>query len=377
MTEGMKRSVIIILTGIAALVLSVNICTAAFAPEFEMMPLSMKTPSDATPYNDEGFIIEADSMVNKISNSTIPTGTKLSEVTDAYYRLIMENVSPEFLDTANNIVGYLFYTSQAGSTYKEYHDYLKSVSRTSDGSEYYTLVDQYTQVAAEFWNRISDRYPNATMYVLPSASAPMPTDESSTDGNILKGLETGIPMTQKLPDPTAPDQTESVKTSVTRWFEDYVENAEPDEVDPLTNEVKTTAGHLFLTGEGLQWADSTYMDLISKNVAEDFYEKAQYISAFFYLISQARESYQDYIDDRTYVSSVSYGDENYEKAKKYYNEAEKSIEYFKDVMSGTNNTLPVFPQFGEVALAGSEWDNYGAFGYITDSMAESLGWNAE
>ena len=122
MTEGMKRSVYLILTGIAALVLCVSICSAGFAPTFELMPLSMKAPSDANPYNDEAFKSEAEKIIGKISNSSVPTGAKLSEVTDAYYRLIMENVSPELFPNAHNIVAYLYYTSMAGEVYEDYHE---------------------------------------------------------------------------------------------------------------------------------------------------------------------------------------------------------------------------------------------------------------
>lgn len=376
MTEGMKRSALYILTGIAALVLCTCVCSAGFAPEFEMIPFSMKEPSADQPYNDEAFKAEADSLVQKTLNSTVPTGTTLSEISDGYYRLIMENVSPEFLDFANNIVGYLYYTSKAGATYEDFHEYVNSVSKSTDGSEYYTIADQYRQVAAEFWNRIKDKYPNATMYTLPDANDPMPEEVESTGGNTLKGLQTELPMELKKPDPNSPDQTEDVKKLTIRWFEDYVDAAEADEIDPLTKKVVESAGQKFMKGEGLEWVDSTYMDIIGKNVADNFYEKAQYISAFFYLLSQARDSYEDYTDDRTFISSVSNGEENYEKAKKYYTEANNSITYFNDIIpNGTNSSLPDFPKFGEVKIASSAWDEYGEIGYITTSMAEELGYN--
>jgi tetratricopeptide (TPR) repeat protein len=370
MIEGMNRSVFYILTGIAALVLCVTVSSAAFAPQFEQMPLSMKGSSDAKPYNDEAFMTEAEKVIGKISNSTVPTGTKLSEVTDAYYRLIMENVSPEFLETANNIVGYLYYTSKAGETYEDFHSYLNSVSKTTDGSEYYTVADQHRQVSAEFWKKIQDKFPNMTMYTLPDASAPIPEQKEEVQGDTLEGLEISIPMTQKNPDPASPDQTDKLKTTAIRWFEDYVDLANQPDDDPTNDKTEKSPGHRFLTGEGLEWVDSTYMDIIGLNVAEDFYKKANYIDAFFYLLSQARDLYEDYIDDRTYVSSVSNGQENYDKAKKYYDEANKTVGYFADIIpNGTNSTLPEFPEFGEVEKGSF---GLGELGYVSSSMAEQL-----
>jgi hypothetical protein len=370
MTEGMNRSVYLILTGIAALVLCVSIGSAGFAPSFELMPLSMKAPSDAKPYNDEAFMSEAGKVIGKISNSSVPTGTKLSEVTDAYYRLIMENVSPELLETANNIAGYLYYTSKAGATYSDYHFYLKSVSKTTDGSEYYTIADQYTQVAAEFWKKIEDQYPGMTMYTLPGEGAPMPEEKAEQNGETLEGLDIPIPMTQKAPDSSAEDQTGKFKTITSRWFEDYVDMASLPDDDPMNDKTEMSPGHRFLTGEGLSWADSTFMDLVGMNVAEDFYSQANYVDAFFYLISQARDYYQSYIDDRTFVSSVSNGEENYEKSQKYYEQAQIAIGYFDDILPNyTNSTLPVYPKFGEVEK--NEF-NLGELGHITSDMADYL-----
>ena len=370
MTEGMKRSVYLILTGIAALVLCVSICSAGFAPKFELMPLSMKAPSDAKPYNDEAFMSEAEKNIGKISNSSVPTGTKLSEVTDAYYRLIMENVSPELFPNAHNIVAYLYYTSMAGEVYEDYHEYINSVSKTTDGSEYYTVADQNRQVAAEFWNKIKDLYPNMTMFTLPPVGEPMPEEKAEKQGDTLEGLDIVIPMTQKGPDSSADDQTEKFKTTTTRWFEDYVDQANQPDNDPTNDKTEKSPGHRFLIGEGVQWSDSTYMDLLSMNVAEDFYTKANYIDAFFYLISQARDFYESYMDDRTLVSSVSNGEENYEKSKKYYDQAQKAIGYFEDIIPNTtNSTLPDFPEFGEAEKSSLA---LGELGHVTTEMADYL-----
>ena len=366
----MKRSGYLILTGIAALVLCVSICSAGFAPQFEQMPLSMKAPSDAKPYNDDAFTSEAEKIIGKISNSSVPTGTKLGEVTDAYYQLIMENVSPDLLPTANNIVAYLYYTSMAGTTYLNYHEYLKSVSKTTDGSEYYNVADQYRQMSAEYWEKIKDFYPNMTMYALPSAGVPMTEEKEEQQGDTLEGLDIAIPMTQKTPDSSADDLTEKFKTTTIRWFEDYVDLANQPDDDPMNDKTEKSPGHRFLIGEGVQWSDSTYMDLLSMNVAEDFYTKANYIDAFFYLISQARDFYESYMDDRTLVSSVSNGEENYEKSKKYYDEAQKAIGYFNDVIPNTtNSTLPRFPDFGEVEKSSAA---LGELGHITPEMADYL-----
>lgn len=366
----MRRSIFYIISGIAALVLFVAVSSAAFAPTFQQMPLSMKGSSDASPYNDEAFMTEAEKAIKKISNSTVPTGSKLSEVTDAYYRLIMENVSPEFFADANNIVGYLYYTSMAGSTFEDYHSYLNSVSRSSDGSEYYTVVDQYYQVSAEFWNKIKDKFPNMTMYTLPDASAALPQEEEEQQGSTLEGLEIAIPMTQKTPDTSSPDLTEKFKTITVRWFEDYVDQANKPDDDPFNDKTEKSPGHRFLIGEGVDWADTTYMDLVSMNIAEDFYDKANYIDAFFYLISEAKDRYEGYIDDRSFVSSVSNGQENYDNAKKYYDEAQKAIGHFDDIIpNGTNSTLPKFPEFGEVSMGGQEM---GELGFVTGDMADYL-----
>lgn len=319
----MKRSVLYILIGIVALVFCATVCSAGFAPQFEQMPLRMKGSSDAKPYNDETFMTEAKGIVKKISNSTVPTGTKLGEVTDAYYRLLMENVSPEFFANANNIVAYLYYTTMAGTTYEDFHSYLKSVSKTTDGFEYYTVADQYLQVSTEFWNRIQDQFPNMTMYTLPSSSAPMPSEAAEQQGDTLEGLGIGIPITQKSPDPASTDQTEKFQTTTVRWFEDYVDRANQPDDNPMNDKTEKSPGHRFLTGEGVGWADSTFMDLVGLNVAEDFYDKANYVDAFFYLISQARDLYDSYIDDRTLVSSISNGQKNYDNAKNYYTESKR------------------------------------------------------
>ncbi len=370
MTEGMKRSVSVLLTGIAALVLCVSVCSAGFAPQFEEMPLSMKASSDATPYNDDAFMSEAGKIIGKISNSTVPTGSLLSEVTDAYYRLIMENVSPDLFPTANNIIAYIYYASMAGNAYTDYHSYLTSVSKTTDGSEYYTLADQYRQVSAEYWDQIKDKFPNMTMYTLPPAGAPMPDEEDQQQGDTLEGLDIAIPMTQKGFDSAAEDQTEKFKTMTIRWFEDYVDTANQPDDDPTNDKTEKSPGHRFLTGEGLKWADSTFMDLVGMNVADDFITTANYVDAFFYLISQARDYYESYINDRTFISSVSNGEANYEKSQKYYDQAQKAIGYFKDIIpNGTNSTLPDFPKFGEVEQATF---GLGELGYITSGMADQL-----
>lgn len=375
MTERMNQNLLYILAGMTAVVLCVTICSAAFAPAFEPMPLSMKNSSDAKPYQDDAFMKDSGEVIAKISNSSVPTGSKLSEVTDAYYRLIMDNVSPGLFPKADSIVAYLYYTSKAGETYTDFNDYKKSVSKTTDGSEYYAVADQYRQKSAEYWDKIKDLYPNQSMYILPAISDEMPSEEeSNSNGNTLNGLETAIPMTQKEYDPNSEDMTEKFKTTVIRWFEDYVDQAnEPEDLNPMTNKSEASPGNRFLTGEGVGWADSTYQDLTGLNVAKDFYDKANYADAFFYLISKARDEYQQYIDDRKMVSSVNRGEESYDSAKKYYTEAQKSIGYFQDIIpNGTNTTLPEFPKFDEVDRL--NW-NFGEIGYISKEAAESLGFN--
>jgi hypothetical protein len=177
-------------------------------------------------------------------------------------------------------------------------------------------------------------------------------------------------MTQKAPDSSAEDQTGKFKTITSRWFEDYVDMASLPDDDPMNDKTEMSPGHRFLTGEGLSWADSTFMDLVGMNVAEDFYSQANYVDAFFYLISQARDYYQSYIDDRTFVSSVSNGEENYEKSQKYYEQAQIAIGYFDDILPNyTNSTLPVYPKFGEVEK--NEF-NLGELGHITSDMADYL-----
>lgn len=365
----MRQSSWFILLGILALALVTGLVSASFAPTFEVMPFSMKESSDAKPYADEAFKDDAYSVLESISGKTVPTGSRLNDITGAYYRMIMENVSPELHPLAHNIVAYIYYTAKAGETYTSYHDYLKSVSKTTDGSEYYAVANLYYQQSAVFWDSIKDLYPNMTIYILPAAGTPMPAeDDAASGGFVPKGLDIAVPMEMKKPDANSADNTAKFITTTTRWFEDYVDQAGP--VTDALGRVTESAGKAFLSSDGVNWADSTYMNLIGTNVAEDFYEKAGYISAFFYYISQAQERYQDYIDAKTFVSSTSDGREAFDAGKKYYDEAGKTIGYFEDILpNGTNSTLPDYPQFNEVTSA---MTSYGQLGVIGQEMGETL-----
>jgi len=364
-----QRSWFVVL-GILALALVTGLVSASFAPSFEIMPMSMKNSSDAKPYADEAFWADAESLIERIEGQTVPTGSRLSDITGGYYRLIMENVSPEFHPLANNIAAFIYYTSKAGETYTSYHDYLKSVSKTTDGSEYYAVANLYYQQSVVFWDSIKELYPNMTVYILPAAGTPMPEEDTSASGGFVpKGLDIAVPMEMKKPDTNSADNTDKFITTTTRWFEDYVDKAQEPKVDAL-GKVTESAGKAFLSGEGVGWSDSTYMNLIGMNVAQDFYEKAGYITAFYYYISQAQERYQDYMDAKTFVSSVSDGREPYDAGKKYYDEAGRAIAYFEDIIpNGTNSTLPDYPQFNEVTSA---MTSYGQLGVIGQEMGDLL-----
>ena len=366
----MRQSSWFILLGILALALVTGLVSASFAPTFEVMPFSRKESSDAKSYADQAFKDDAYSVLESISGKTVPTGSRLNDITGAYYRMIMENVSPELHPLAHNIVAYIYYTAKAGETYTSYHDYLKSVSKTTDGSEYYAVATLYYQQSAVFWDAIKDLYPNMTMYILPAAGSPMPVEDSAAAGGFVpKGLDIAVPMEMKKPDVNSADNTDKFITTTTRWFEDYVDLAQQAETDALGREL-SSPGYGFLTGEGVSWADSTYMNLIGMNVADDFYEKAGYITAFFYYLSQAKERYQDYIDAKTFVSSVSDGREPYEAGKKYYDEAGRTIAFFKSIIpANVNTTLPDYPQFKEVS---SSIGDYGQLGAISADMSEYL-----
>ena len=98
-----------------------------------------------------------------------------------------------------------------------------------------------------------------TMFTLPPAGEPMPEEKAEQQGDTLEGLDIAIPMTQKAPDPSADDQTEKFKTTTIRWFEDYVDRARLPDDDPTNDKTEKSPGHRFLTGDGLEWADTRYM----------------------------------------------------------------------------------------------------------------------
>jgi len=378
MNVGMKRSLLYLLTGFIALLISVSFVSAAFTSEFKLLPFGMKNSSAASPYVDDAFMTDAGAVIESLSNTTVPTGTRLSDVSSAYYRLILDNVSPQLIETADNIIGYLYYASMAGEAYEDYHEYINSASKSSDGSEYYTLADQYRQVSAEYWKRISDRFPNTTMYTLPGANAEMPqTSDDDSTGSQLKGLEIPLTMTQKDYDPNSPDQTSKFKNITIKWFKDYVNDVNSSEDDDLllNSDEKTSTGHKFLTGEGVKWADSTFLDLVSLNVAKDFIDKANYVDAFFTYIAQAEELYNDYAEQQNSFSSLDNGKKSYESADKYYTEAQKALEYFKDIIpKGTNSSLPDFPKFGEVEKTTY---SFGELGNIGSDMSSTLGFDTD
>ena len=109
------------------------------------------------------------------------------------------------------------------------------------------------------------------------------------------------------------------------------------------------------------------MDLVGMNVAE-LLLTANYVDILLPDI-QARDYYQSYIDDRTFVSSVSNSRKTL-KSRKYYDQAQLAIGYFEDILPNyTNSTLPAFPKFGEVEKNAL---NLGELGYITSDMADYL-----
>lgn len=312
----------------------------------EPLPAELKAPAEGAVYQDDAFFKEADAVIKSLSNRTVPIESQRMKVYSAYSTVRGMRVSPENYTVANNILAFLYYTAKTGEAYENFFNEKKSVVAVTDGSEYYNLASIYYYTVTNWWALIADRYPKVTLYTLPDQNIPYPATDSAM-GELLPGLKYPLVIPQKTPNTDKPFQDEEVKTTITRWIEDNVDAI------PNQSELKEeTKGHYFIMSDGPKWAKSTYMGLTMKNVRPEFYDTVNYVDAFLYFLSQAREYYEQSVTDRTSYVSNSDGSENYNKAKAYYDEAGKALSLFKDQIPAINNTttLPMFPEIKEVPI---------------------------
>jgi hypothetical protein len=131
-----------------------------------------------------------------------------------------------------------------------------------------------------------------------------------------------------------------------RWIEDNLDTI------PNQSDLKDKSqGTVFITSDGPKWAKSTYLSQTSKNVNPDFYDTANYIDAFLYDIAMARESYDDYVSDRTALIITDEGQEAYDTALAYYGDAGIALTKFIDKIPNVNSStrIPAFPEFQEIS----------------------------
>jgi hypothetical protein len=319
---------------------------SAADPVLELLPEELKVPGEEAIYEDEAFFKETDPVIKSLSNRAVPTESHRAKVYSAYYRARGMSISPQNYDTANGILAFLYYTAKTGEAYETFFKEKNSIVALTDGSEYYYLASIYYEVASTWWALIADRYPKVTLYTLPAQDDPFPVTDTGI-GTFVEGLKYPLIFVQKDPDLNKTFQDEEVKTTVSRWIEDNLE------VIPLQTDWRNESqGHNFILSDGPRWAKSIYISLSMKNVRPEFYETANYINAFLYYLSQAREFYDQYITDRTSYVSISDGTESYAKAKAYYNEAGVALSLFKGQIPDMNQTitLPAFPNLEEVPI---------------------------
>lgn len=341
----MTRIFLAIALVIGILLAGLPVAVSAAEAILEPMPDTLKEAVQGGAYQDDQFFSIAGPAIKSLSNRTIPTGSQRMSVFSAYSSMKDLSISPQRFEEAKDNLAFLYYTSKAGEAYENYHTEKNSVAALTDGSEFYDLAVIYYQVASNWWALIANTYPKVTLYSLPKQDDPFPGDDSGI-GTVLEGLKFPLLMTQKEPNPAKPYQDDEMKTTVTRWIEDNID-AIPNKTD-LGDE---SPGHYFLMGDDVAQAKSTYVDLSTKNVHPEFLDTANYIDAFLYFISQAREFYDQYLTDRTNIVSISDGQENYDMSKSYYNQAQIALNMFKDKIPDINNTttLPNFPDIDEVA----------------------------
>lgn len=346
---------------------------AASAAEMvlEPIPAPLKTPVQGGEYQDDAFFTIADPVIKMLSNKTVPVESQRMKVYSAYSSLKDMRVSPEVYDAANDALHYLYYTAKTGEAYENFFGAKKSVAAMTDGSEYYDLAGIYYMTASNWWALIADRYPKVVLYTLPEQNAPYP-EESSSSGTLIDGLKYPLLMVQKNPDPAKPFQDQEIKTTMQRWIEDNLDTI------PNQSDLKDTSqGTYFITSDGPRWAKSTYLTLTSKNVNPEFYDTANNIDAFLYYLSQARDNYDDYVSERTSLMLTKDGQEPYNSAKSYYDEAGVALTRFIDQIPNVNTStrLPVFPEFEEISRGRqTEQDKISQAG--GDSPWSGTSWNS-
>lgn len=325
---------------IAGLLITITTADVALEP----IPAPLKVPVQGGSYQDDAFFKIADPILKTLSNKTVPVESQRMKAYGAYSSLKDMSVSPQVYNDANNALHYLYYAAKTGEAYEEFFDAKKSVASMTTGSEYYELASIYAMTATNWWALIASRYPNLSTFILPEDSAPYP-ESSSTSGTTLEGMKYPIPIAQKESDPSKPFKDQEIMTTVQRWVEDNLETI------PNTSELKgKSQGTYFITSDGPKWAKSTYIGLTSKNVNPDFYDTANYINAFLNDIAQARESYDDYVSEKTSIMLISDGRKQFDAAQSYYEDAGFALSKFIDKIPNVNTStkLPAFPDFEEL-----------------------------
>jgi hypothetical protein len=341
----MKRLIIIAALVSCLILAGPHAVVTAAEAVFEPIPEHLQEPVEGSEFQDDAFFKIADPVVKLLSNRTVPTGTQRMKVSSAYMSLKGMSVSPENYEVAKATLEYLYYSGKAGEAYEDYFSQKKSVAAMTDGSEFYELVDVYHMTASNWFALITGRYPNATPFILPAKDDPFP-EEASGSGILLDGLKYPMNLVQKEPNPDKPYQDEEVVTTVERWIEDNL-----DTIPNQSDLQGMSQGLYFMTSDGPRWAKSTYMSISSKNVNPDFYDTANYINAFMHYLAQARDYYDEYISERTNLLLISDGQDNYDMAKSYYDDAGVAFTKFIDQLPAVNNTttLPTFPTFDEIS----------------------------
>jgi len=320
----------------------------------EPMPDTLQEAAQGAVSQDEAFFSTAAPMIKSMSNGTVPLGSQRMKINSAYSTINRMNISPARFDEAKANLAFLYYSMKAGEAYEDYQDTKKSVASVTTGTEFYDLAQIYYETASNWWKLIAGTYPKVVLYKLPAVSDPYPDDDIGM-GTVLEGLKYPVLMEQRKPDPSKPYQDDEVKTTITRWIEDNIYSL------PNATDLKDMSqGRYFMMSDDVLHAKSTYIALSSKNVPADFYDTANYIDAFLYYLSQAKEHYGDYLTDRTNIVSISDGKVPYDKSKSYYDEAQVALNMFRDKIQGINNTttLPTFPQLEELPR-GPQLDSQG------------------
>jgi len=321
----------------------------------EPMPDTLQKAAEGAASQDDRFFSTAVPMIKSLSNGTVPLGSQQMKVNSAYSLIKGMNISPERFDEAKATLAFLYYSVKAGEAYENYHATKKSVASVTTGIEFYDLAQIYYQTSSAWWELIAASYPKVTLYKLPASSEPFPDDDIGL-GTVLEGLKYPILMEHRKPDPSKPYQNDEINTTISRWIEDNIDSIPVNQTDRNDQ----SKGYYFIMGDDVSKAKSTYISLSSRNVPAEFYDTANYIDAFLYFISQAREYYNNYLTERTNIVSASDGKIPYDKSKNYYDEAQVALNMFRNKVSDVNGntTIPEFPRFDEVPL-GPQLDSEG------------------